>query len=112
MLKALPQAGRSWGVARKLLNIFLRDSLYTCYLREGYNLTLAEGSFEIPLDSISSQQILRLPSAVRLPKWPRVKYLTADVSDKYQGVAQSEADRRGMNRVHLDTIWWGVRSDE
>lgn len=29
LLRALPKASRSWGLARKLLNIFLRDSLYT-----------------------------------------------------------------------------------
>jgi hypothetical protein len=111
LLKVLPPAGQSWGVARKLLNIFLRDALYTCYLRDGYNLTASEEFFEIPLDSISSKQILRLPS-ITLPGWPGVKYLSADFSEKYQSVAQREADRRGMKRVHLDTIWWGARSEE
>src|SRR5437879_4194926 len=32
LLSALPRRARSWGLSRKLLNIFLRDSLYTTYL--------------------------------------------------------------------------------
>ena len=50
----LPEDARHWGLARKGLNIFLRDCLYTVYLRERYRLDRAEPFFEVPLDSISA----------------------------------------------------------
>src|SRR2546430_2008228 len=51
--RAFPKSSRYWGLARKGLNIFLRDCLYTVYLRDAYSLELAEPSFEVPLDSLS-----------------------------------------------------------
>src|SRR6185369_649911 len=38
LLSALPRRARHWGVSRKLLNIFLRDALYTRYLAEQFGL--------------------------------------------------------------------------
>jgi hypothetical protein len=35
---AMPANARSWGLARKLLNIFLRDALYTTYLADAFKL--------------------------------------------------------------------------
>jgi hypothetical protein len=51
---ALPRQARSWGLARKCLNIFLRDAFYTCYLRDEYGLTAAEGWYEFPSTASSS----------------------------------------------------------
>jgi hypothetical protein len=107
LTKKLPRTGRHWGVARKLLNIFLRDALYTSYLREWYGLIASEDFLEVPLDSISSGEIRKLVGRSVLPKWPGVKYLTAAISADYQRVAQEEADRQNIARVHLDTYWWG-----
>ncbi len=45
---ALPIAARRWGIARKLLNIFLRDCFYTGQLSEAYRLATLETEFEIP----------------------------------------------------------------
>ena len=56
----LPENARYWGLARKGLNIFLRDCLYTVYLRERYRLDRAEPFFEVPLDSISAKHIRAL----------------------------------------------------
>src|SRR5687767_8183604 len=47
LLAALPLGARHWGIARKLLNIFLRDCLYTGYLEKTFGLTRAEEAFEI-----------------------------------------------------------------
>src|SRR5262245_18400125 len=38
----LGSARRKGGVARKILNIFLRDCFYTCWLRDAYVLSNAE----------------------------------------------------------------------
>jgi hypothetical protein len=105
----LPRSARHWGLARKGLNIFLRDCLYTAYLRKHYRLNVAERFFEVPLDSICGD---RLYDAAKdqLPKWPGVRKLDPETSARYQEVASSVARKRGAARVHLDALWWGVRS--
>lgn len=35
---SFPEVAKSWGLARKCLNIFLRDAFYNHYLREHYGL--------------------------------------------------------------------------
>jgi hypothetical protein len=107
---ALPKQGRYWGLARKGLNIFLRDCLYTVYLREAFSLQLAEDLFEVPLDSISGRSLFEQSSG-RLPRWKTVRGLTPSLSDKYQMEASRLASVQGTARVHLDAVWWGERPD-
>ena len=107
LMVALPRRASTWGLSRKLLNIFLRDCLYTTYLARAYGLPAAERSMEIPLDSITAK---RIRSEVRdLPRWRGVKYLDPATSSAYQSAARMLATERGMVRVHLDAYWWGVR---
>jgi hypothetical protein len=105
---ALPKKGRYWGLARKGLNIFLRDCLYTVYLREAFSLQLAEELFEVPLDSISGKSLCEQSSG-RLPCWKTVRGLTPSLSDQYQTEASRIAAVKKTPRVHLDAIWWGER---
>jgi len=104
---SLPRRARSWGLARKLLNIFLRDCLYSGYLGREHDLERAEQYFEIPLDSITAKHIR--DECPQLPPWPGVKHLTPDVSAAYQLAALLAAGRRGVARVHMDAYWWGAR---
>jgi hypothetical protein len=107
LIALLPKRSATWGLARKLLNIFLRDSLYTGYLSQAYRLSAAERLLEIPLDSITAKQIRkRVPG---LPRWRGVKYLDQQTSAVYQAAALLIAEREGVARVHLDAHWWGVR---
>lgn len=107
LIVALPKRSATWGLARKLLNIFLRDSLYTTYLSQAYRLTAAERLLEIPLDSITAKQIRkRVP---KLPRWRGVRHLDQYTSAAYQTAALVIAEREGVARVHLDARWWGVR---
>ena len=105
--RRLPTNGASWGLARKLLNIFLRDSLYTSYLARAYGLHNAERWFEIPLDSITAGKIRK--EASELPRWPGVKYLTPNLSAAYQTAASAIAKSHHVARVQLDAFWWGLR---
>lgn len=98
----------SWGLARKLLNIFLRDSLYTSYLASAYGLAAAEELFKIPLDSITARRIRAENS--ELAPWPRVKNLLPPTSAAYQAQALDIARRANLARVHLDAVWWGARA--
>jgi hypothetical protein len=109
LASTLPPAARSWGLARKLMNIFLRDVFYTTYLSSHFHLEKLESLLEIPLDSITADQ-LRADAGPRvLPRWKGVKHLTSAISDPYQNHATTIAERTGVARVHLDTFWWGER---
>ena len=105
---ALKQSG-SWGLSRKLLNIFLRDALYTTYLKDAYALNRIEAFLEIPLDSITAGHIKRGAGRGALPAWPGVKHLQRTLSDSLQSEAKAQAQLRGVARIHLDTFWWGQR---
>jgi hypothetical protein len=104
---ALPRGARRWGLARKLLNIFLRDALYSVYLSRKSGMTDAEFLLEIPLDSITAKRIRGEHHG--LPKWRGVRHLTPDLSAAYQIAAAASAEREGVARVHLDAYWWGAR---
>ncbi len=91
------------------MNIFLRECLYTVYLRDAYDLGAAESFFEVPLDSLTGQA-LHEASPKTLPRWQTVRGLERSVSDKFQQVASRVARKRGVARVHLDAVWWGQRT--
>lgn len=106
----LPNVAESWGISRKLTNIFIRDALYTSFLRDEFGLEVSEPLMEVPLDSISAGRIFDGAKAGELPKWPGVKRNDAELNRAYQVVAaRISADAR-IARVHLDTWWWGDRS--
>lgn len=87
LVQAFPQAARSWGAARKAINLFLRDALYNAYLREACNLALARNWYEIPLDSATSRGLRKQDGGDSLPGWLGVKHLTTSASDEYQRFA-------------------------
>ena len=109
---ALPSETQKWGIARKVLNIFLRDCLYTTYLERAYRLRRAEHLFELPLDSITGTALKRAAGRGGLPKWPGVKHLKSSLSAKFQRAAGVEATRQGIARVHLDAVWFSIARDE
>jgi hypothetical protein len=107
----LPRTAQHWGLARKILNIFLRDCLYTTYLAEAYRLQRAEPFLELPLDSITARQLRRSAGRGALPRWPGVRYVTPDISVRFQTVAAKEAKDRKIARIHLDALWWSAGRD-
>jgi hypothetical protein len=109
LMKSLPKRGRSWGIARKVLNIFLRDALYTGYLARGYRLGRIEHFLEVPLDSISAKSITADVLRRSVPRWRTVRNLTPEDSDRFQDAARGIARRHGVARVHMDAVWWGDR---
>jgi hypothetical protein len=109
---SLPREARHWGLARKVLNIFLRDCLYATYLDEAFGLRKSEPYLELPLDSITATHLKRAAGRGQLPAWPGVKYLTKPLSARFQEAADTEAAKRGISRVHLDAFWWSVSRDD
>lgn len=106
ILDQLPIRERPWGVARKALNLFLRDALCNQYLARTYGLNEVQQWLEIPLDSIVARTIRSKSLPGTLPAWPGLKHLQREVSDDYQAVAQDMAAERRMARVHLDMYLW------
>ncbi len=111
LCNALPHGARHWGLARKVMNIFLRDCLYTTYIDAAFDLRKNEAYFEIPLDSITAVHLKRAAGRGKLPAWPGVKHLTEKLSSRFQEAATAEAVRRSIPRVHLDAIWWSASRD-
>ena len=74
LLRSFPRSARHWGLARRGINIFLRDCLYTIYFREAYGLGRAEAFFEIPLDSLTGGALYKA-SCGALPRWKTVRGL-------------------------------------
>ncbi|MBC7854430.1 MAG: hypothetical protein IAF94_13435 [Pirellulaceae bacterium] len=101
---AFPKKAQSWGLARKCLNIFLRDCYYCFYLHEPFCLDRAKDFYEIPLDKVVAKGLAS--NAKNLPRWRGVKHLTSDESDVYQQAAGKLAKEWHIERVHLDTFLW------
>jgi hypothetical protein len=105
--QSLPDGARDWGLARKCLNIFLRDAFYNAYLRTEFGLSCAEPWYEVPLDSQVARRLERV--ALRegrhpaLPKWTTLKDLQPTANDCYQAFALELAQQNRITaRVHLD----------
>jgi hypothetical protein len=109
---ALPFGARRWGIARKVLNIYIRDCFYTTYLCEKFDLDQAEYLFEIPLDSFTSKGLRHDSGRGVLPPWPGVKGVTPELNAAYQKAAIPLAEKKDIARVHLDAFWWSVSRDE
>lgn len=106
-----PKKGRSWGAARKALNLFFRDVVYNRYLSD---------YLEIPNDSTKNNDFLKnlevpldkdVAKGLRiifndLPKWQSIRKLTKKESDAYQIKALEYANNLGTARIHLDLILW------
>ena len=108
---SFPRTGQSWGLARKVLNIFLRDALYTTYLADKFHLKEGEANLEVPLDSITARHLCQAAGRGALPRWLGVKHLTPQASAIYQAYAANLAASHGIARAHLDTYWWGHRDE-
>ena len=108
---ALPPLGRRWGVARKLLNIFLRDCVYSAHLRSAHSLGQIEPFCEVPLDAITARELRASDEGAALPAWPGVGGLTPEVSAQYQSVATRVARARRVRPLHLDVFWWSEGRD-
>lgn len=107
-----PAEGKSWGAARKAINLYLRESVYNNFIADHYNLSSDFAKFnhairflEIPLDRSVSIGIVS-DFTGQLPKWTTIKNLTPEVSAAYQIGAKIIAETQKIARVHLDLIYW------
>jgi hypothetical protein len=104
---------RTFGLARKLLNIFIRDCVYSRLLCRVFRLEKIEPFLEVPLDGIVGKRLreaaLKRGQGQRVPRWRSIRALTRAESDQYQSFASELSARRKLARVHLDVTFWGFR---
>ena len=96
---------KSWGHARKFLNIFLlkiEDSLLLSNVIKSHNKIKSQ--LEIPLDGIVGKKLVEFNP--NLPKWTKIQSVTLEVNQKYQSFAKELADSKGISRSTLDDIFW------
>jgi len=111
LLKQFPDNGKSWGAARKGLNLFFREIVYNCYFANylGIPSEYEENreflmQLEVPLDKDVATSLVN--KYHDLPKWKSIKELTPDQSNLYQKKADEYAAELMTARVHLDLIFW------
>ena len=112
LLNKFPVNGKSWGAARKGLNLFFRDLVYNKFIAEKYKLAANFQQFndqikhlEVPLDSFVAQGLFG-KSSKELPRWISIKELQPEKSKKYQAFALEYATDLNIARVNLDLLFW------
>jgi hypothetical protein len=107
--RKFPKGGQYWGVARKCLNIFMRDASYNSHLCEIYpRLKPLEDVLEVPLDRYVANGLLDEHGATEfgLRRWDAIIRLTPQENHKFQQWASIVAEREGIFRVHLDLLYF------
>ena len=102
--QALPSGARSWGAARNVIDMFLREAFYNRYICAQFRLERAEEWLELPLDANLARRLRSAFPGCRLPPWRSLTSLTPAVNSNYQGVAAEIADNKGIARVHLEAF--------
>ncbi len=105
--RSFPASAQSWGRARKLINIFIRDASYNVYLRDAYGLQQLEPLLELPIDSIVASRLQKIDPT--LPRWKSVQGLGPFENSRYQNAAKKIAAKRHICRHFLDVEFWGNR---
>ena len=104
--RQMPRGKQHWGIARKVLNIYLRGAMYNAFLRKEYKLNQIESCLELPLDSLTANGVKKRSPKRSLPTWTGVKNLSEHDSRRFQERAQTIADEMGIHRIHLDIYLW------
>lgn len=111
--RRLKGRAKTFGLARKLINIYIRDCVYSRYLNAEYRLESVERFLEVPLDGVVGKRLWQASNQLghgsRLPRWKSIRALTREDSDQYQAFAAELAGFSQLDRVHLDVSIWGAR---
>ena len=111
LVELFPEGGKSWGAARKGLNLFLREVTYNTYLASHLSIpldikqnSLILKRLEVPLDKDVALCLMEIFPL--LPKWQSIKKLTPSESKQYQEKAKLYAEKLKIPRIHLDLEFW------
>jgi hypothetical protein len=106
----------TWGMARKILNIFLHNVYFNNVLHQGYQLERIEPYFEVPLDSDVVAWLLRVADETQIEfenpitgKFAVYK-VTKTANESFQRLATKVARKFRTSRVYLDTYFYRTDS--
>jgi hypothetical protein len=99
--------GESWGISRKIINLFLIRAFHDKYLSEVYQLEPMKNWLELPIDGPTANKLIEIGAdeGITLPEWSSLRYLENDLNTKYQEYAQTLAEKKRCARFQLDQIW-------
>lgn len=112
LLQKFPEKGKSWGAARKALNLFFRELVYNKFISDYFKLPtdISEVNniikhLEVPLDKEVATGIFQASNGT-IPRWESIKKLQRERSEIYQKVALEIAENKQIARIHLDLLFW------
>lgn len=112
ILTLFPKEAKSWGAARKGLNLFLREIIYSKFFSHHFSLPENFEDYndlikfmEVPLDRDVANSLIS-ESKEPLPKWIDIKHLEPEISEQYQKQAAKIAEKETIARVNLDLKYW------
>lgn len=112
VLALFPKKAQSWGAARKGLNLFFRDVVYSKFFSDHFGIPTDFYEFneyikqlEVPLDKNVAFGIIK-DSTENVPHWISIRSLSPELSNRYQELAKAIADKKRIARANLDLIYW------
>lgn len=106
--RKFPGGAHHWGLARKVLNIFLMEVNYNRFLIRAHRLAHVLPLLEVPLDSQVASGLRQEARdlGMALPRWQGVSGLRPRESQIYQEFALKLAREWDTRRVLLDLVFW------
>ena len=97
----------SWGIARKVLNIFLFQVTHNIILNKKYTFDNIIAFLEVPLDNPNAKKIKGFAKLHgKNLDWKNIYSLRPEVSKEYQKYARQYASQKECERCYLDLYWW------
>ena len=97
----------SWGIARKVLNIFLFQATHDIILNKKYTFDKTITFLEVPLDNRNAKILKKSAKSHGINlDWKNIKSLRPEVSKEFQEYAKQYASQKECERCYLDLYWW------
>ena len=98
---------KSWGISRKVINIFLFQSTHDIFLNKEYSLNKVIPYLEIPLDNPNAKKLKEFAGSDVKLEWKNIYSLEPEMSVKFQKYAKNYAIKTYQcERCYLDIYWW------
>ena len=98
----------SWGISRKVPNIFLFQATHDILLNRKYSLEAVIPYLELPLDNPNAKALRKRARAEgTILRWKNIQSLEPAVSATFQAYAKKHAGSgHQCERCYLDVYWW------
>jgi len=100
---------KSWGIARKVLNLFLFQAVQDINLNKKYALDKLINYLELPLDNTNGKNLKEFAKKIDGGnlEWKNISSLTPEINEQFQEYAKRCANwTYKCARCYLDVYWW------